>query len=238
VIVLHHGGAMGHSASVLVMLAEKKLAFESREVDLAGFAQHAPAFLAVNPAGQVPVLEVDGRRFTESIFILLYLDEAFPDPPLGGVDPRARYAAHKWGKYVETHLAPNLAMAGWAVRGTAPATRTGFDRLTPERRLLWNRACDGFNDTEIANARAAIAKAIERAGEDLAEGAWLAGADYGVADIAVFPHMLHARDLGFAMPAPVTAWLDRMAARPQVREALAKGGRAVATMGPERGRWG
>jgi glutathione S-transferase len=234
VITLYHGGPSGHSASVLIALAEKGLAFESRPLDLARFEQHQESFLAINPDGQVPVLEIDGHRLTETFFILLYLDECYPDPPLGGGDPRARYVAQKWGKYVETHLAPNLALIGWKPAGP---TRD-FGQLTPERRLLWDKASAGFSDTEIAASRAAVAKAIDRVAEDLDDGAWLAG-DYGVADIAVYPHALRVRDLGFELPAPVAAWLDRMAARPNVQQAMGQAAEcAPATMGPERGRWG
>jgi glutathione S-transferase len=239
-MVLHHGGPTAHSASVLIMLAEKGLDHASRRIDLAGFAQHDADFLALNPTGQVPVLEADGQALTETFFILLYLEECHSDPSLGGADPRARYVAQKWGKYVETHLAPNLAIIGWALSGAHPDTRAqaSFARLTPERRLLWEQASAGFSDADVASARAAIVHAIERVAEDLGDGPWVAGADYGVADIAVFPHIVGASNLGFFMPPPVAAWIDRVAARPAVREALAVAVSHIATMGPERGRWG
>jgi glutathione S-transferase len=239
---LYHGGPTGYSASVLIALAEKGLAFESRRIDLAALEQHGTAFLAVNPTGQVPVLEAEGHRLTETFFILLYLDERFPEPPMGGTDERSRYATQKWGKYVETHLAPSLAVVAWSMRGTNPdaSARAGFARLTPERRLLWQQASDGFNDTEVEAARTAVAKAIDRVEEDLADGRWLAGRDYGVADIIAFPHVGRARELGFEIPPSVADWLNRIAARPAVIEALAESPRddAFATMGPERGRWG
>lgn len=238
-IALHHGGPGGHSASVLIALAEKGLAFEDRPIDLGTFGQHAPAFLDVNPAGQVPVLREDDRSLTEAFFILLYLDERYPAPSLGGEDPRARYAVQKWGKYVETHIAPNLAMVAWAVQDIAPgdAAVAGFDRLTPERRALWQRATIGFSADEIADARAAIDKAIARVAEDL--GPWLGTGRFGIADICVFPHIVQARALGFALPAPVVDWLDRVASRPAVQHVMSKAvTRQAATMGPERGRWG
>jgi glutathione S-transferase len=239
---LYHGGASGYSASVLIALAEKGLEYESRFIDLAAYEQHGVAFLAVNSTGQIPVLESEGHRLTETFFILLYLDERFPDPPLGGFDPRSRYAAQKWGKYVETHLAPNLAVAGWPLSGAkaGAAAQKGFERLPAERRLLWQRACDGFSDTEIEAAHAAVAKAIDRVGEELADRRWLAGVDYGVADIIAFPHVGRCRKLGFEIPPSIADWLNRIAARPAVIKALAEAPRDhdFATMGPERGRWG
>jgi glutathione S-transferase len=106
--------------------------------------------------------------------------------------------------------------------------------------MLWERADAGFSDEEVATAHAAVEKAVARADEALGEQPWLAGPDYGVADIAVFPHMIRAQDLGFALPDSVADWLDRIAARPAVRAALAGAEdlHDLATMGPERGRWG
>jgi len=241
-IALYHGGPSGHSASLLIALAEKGLAYEDHRLDLAAFAQHAPDFLAVNPAGQVPVLREDGRTLTETFFTLLYLDERYPDPPLGGADPQARYTVQKWGKYVETHIAPNLAIVDWALRGQTPddTARAGFERLPSERRALWEQAVTGFPAEDVQTARAALAKAADRIAEDLAGTGWLAGDAWSLADIIVFPHAARFASLGVAVPAAMADWLERAGQRPAVRQAL--GGQdlavAAATMGPERGRWG
>jgi len=240
-IQLYHGGPAGHSASVLMALAEKGLDYESRPLDLAAFEQHGDAFLAINPDGQVPVLDVDGRRLGETFFILVYLDERYPLPALGGNDPKARYNVQKWGKYVETHIAPNVAIMDWAQRGNAPdSARNGFGRLTPERRALWEKAAAGFGEDEVESARAALVKAAGRIAEDLATGAWLTGDNYTLADIIVFPHAARFADLGIDVPDSVTGWLERVRARPHVRDALGGGGTGIpaATMGPEKGRWG
>jgi len=242
-IQLHHGGPNGHCASVLIGVAEKGLDLDLHGIDLSRFEQHGDKLLALNPAGQVPVLRDEaGRALTEAFFILLYLDERFPAPALGGADPQARYMIQKWGKYVETHLAPNLAILSWALEGTPPddKARQGFAALPPERRALWAQAMDGFPDEDVAKARAALAKGMDRIAADLAGHAWLAGDDYGIADIIVFPQAARARALGVATSAAVSDWLDRVAARPAVRQAIGGDGMpaALATMGPERGRWG
>lgn len=241
-IALYHGGPSGHSLSLLIALAEKGLAYEDHQLDLAAFAQHTPDFLAVNPAGQVPVLREGGRTLTETFFTLLYLDERYPDPPLGGADPQARYTVQKWGKYVETHIAPNLAIVDWALRGQVPedAARAGFERLPPERRALWGQALEGFPAGDIETARAALAKAADRIAEDLTGTGWLAGGAWSLADIIVFPHAARFASLGIAVPAAVADWLARVGQRPAVRQALGEQGLVAAapTMGPERGRWG
>jgi glutathione S-transferase len=241
-IALFHGGPDGYSAAALIALAEKGLAFESHELDLAGFAQHEPGFLAINPAGQVPVLRDGDRTLTESFFILLYLDERYPEPPLGGADPQARYTVQKWGKYVETHIAPNLAIVDWDMRGRVPGAteRARLAALAPERQALWAQALNGFSADEVQAARGALARAAGRIAEDLAGQDWLAGADWSLADIIVFPHAARFASLGLAVPSALADWLARARQRPAVGQVLGTGGSVpgVATMGPERGRWG
>ncbi len=233
-IGLYHGGACGHSAAVLIALAEKRLTYDERPIDLRKFGQFDPDFLEIAPAGQVPVLEDDhGNLLTDSFAILLWLDETYPNPPLGGEDD-ARQAVHEWGEYLETHIAPNLAIWRWTqLRGEAPPEEL-LARLPPERRAVWQRAAAGFSPDETERARLALVEALERMAADIAQGGWLAGEDYSLADIAVYPHIAQLAELGIEVPYAVDEWLTRIAVRPAVREA-AGDLKIVATMGPEPG---
>src|SRR6185503_10486301 len=114
---LHHAEPNAASARVLIALKEKGLEFQSRYLDLLAFEQHAPEFLALNPAGQVPVLVHDGEAFTESSFICEYLDEAFPGPSLLPEKPIDRWAARAWQKYVDDYLAAAVSDLAWAALG-------------------------------------------------------------------------------------------------------------------------
>uniref|UniRef100_A0ACD5VKR0 Uncharacterized protein n=1 Tax=Avena sativa TaxID=4498 RepID=A0ACD5VKR0_AVESA len=82
------------------------------EEDLFGDNTKSRLLLASNPAhgGKVPVLVHDGRPVAESLVILEYIDEAFPEHrprllPSGG-DPHGRAAARFWAAYVEQKLLP------------------------------------------------------------------------------------------------------------------------------------
>ena len=238
-IALHHAPGSTHSAAVRIALAEKGLEYRERRLDLAAFEQHAPAFLALNSHGMVPVLEDGGRRLSESFFILLYLEETYPDPPLGGRDPRERYRVQKWGKYVETHIAPQLAVARWGALGGEVPERAcaGFERLPAERRALWHRAGEGFGAERLAAASEALVVAGRRVAADLEQHEWLAADRFTLADIAVFPHLAQFDALGIALPPPVAQWLERIAARGSVR-AIRSDLFPLAVMGPEAGRWG
>jgi maleylacetoacetate isomerase/maleylpyruvate isomerase len=76
---------------VRVALNLKGLAAQETPIDLDAGEQLAPAFLAVNPEGAVPALiDEEGRAITQSMAILEYLEERFPDPPLLPADPTGR----------------------------------------------------------------------------------------------------------------------------------------------------
>jgi maleylacetoacetate isomerase len=67
---------------VRIALKLKDIDYESRPVDLREGEQRSPAFLALNPQGLVPLLEIDGQRLTQSVAILNYLDLRYPKVPL------------------------------------------------------------------------------------------------------------------------------------------------------------
>jgi maleylacetoacetate isomerase len=78
---------------VRIALNFKELAYEQIAVDLRAGAQRAPEFLELNPQGLVPVLEDDGARLTQSLPILNYLEERYPERPLLPQDLPGRAAA-------------------------------------------------------------------------------------------------------------------------------------------------
>jgi len=72
---------------VRIALNLKGVDYESRPVNLAGGEQKADDYRALNPQGLVPMLEIDGHRLTQSLAIMVYLDQAYPEPPLVPRDP-------------------------------------------------------------------------------------------------------------------------------------------------------
>lgn len=108
--ILH--GYFRSTASWRVRLALhlKGIAFETRAHDLRTGAQRDPAFVALNPQGMVPALEIDGLILTQSLAICDYLDETRPDPPLlpGDAAHRARIRAFAHVIACDTHPVQNL----------------------------------------------------------------------------------------------------------------------------------
>jgi maleylacetoacetate isomerase len=76
---------------VRVAMALKGLTAHEHLIDLETQENRTPEFLAINPAGALPVLIEDGQPpLTQSLAILEYLDELVPSPPLLPADPRGR----------------------------------------------------------------------------------------------------------------------------------------------------
>ena len=94
-MILHGYWRSGAAYRVRIALALKGLAYETQGHDLRMGAQKAADYVALNPQGMVPALQIDGAVLTQSPAILEWLEETHPEPPLLPVDPldRARVRA-------------------------------------------------------------------------------------------------------------------------------------------------
>jgi glutathione S-transferase len=78
-------------ARVGFYLREKGIEVDTVLLDFTKGEQNSPEHLARNPAGTAPVLELDDGTFlTESLAIIEYLEELYPEPPMIGTDPLSR----------------------------------------------------------------------------------------------------------------------------------------------------
>jgi maleylpyruvate isomerase len=89
-MILHGYFRSTASYRVRIALNLKGVAYIDAFHHLGKGEQRAPAFLAVNPQGFVPALEVASDTLTQSIAICEYLDEVYPEPPLLPAAPVAR----------------------------------------------------------------------------------------------------------------------------------------------------
>lgn len=96
------------SYRVRIALGLKKLAYAYHAVDLVkdGGAQHDPAYRALNPQALVPTLVVDGRPLGQSLAILEWLEETFPEPPLLPAEPWARARVRAFALAIACEIAP------------------------------------------------------------------------------------------------------------------------------------
>jgi glutathione S-transferase len=99
-----YGFAPTRTIRALWILRELDLDHEFIQVDLTKGEHRRPEFLAVNPAGKVPVL-VDGDVvLTESVAIVLYLAEKHPKGAFLPEDPRSKAQVHRWLLFTATEL--------------------------------------------------------------------------------------------------------------------------------------
>jgi len=110
-LVLHSYWRSSASHRVRIGLGLKQLPYEYAAVNILQGEQFADAYREKNPIAQVPTLEItedDGSRITltQSLAILEYLDERWPDPPILPADPFLRARARALAEIVNAGIQP------------------------------------------------------------------------------------------------------------------------------------
>lgn len=105
------------SYRVRIALNLKRLQYEHVPVHLrrGGGEQFSPTYRAINPQGLVPALEDDGHVLSQSLAIIEYLEERYPEPPLLPRDPAHRATVRSMALAVacEIHPLQNLRVLGY-----------------------------------------------------------------------------------------------------------------------------
>ena len=106
------------SFRVRIALALKSLPYDYRTVHLVRNEQTGPAFAAVSPQRLVPLLKDGAATLTQSMAIIEYLDEVYPEPPLMPADPlgRARVRSLSQDIACEIHPLDNLRVLRYLVK--------------------------------------------------------------------------------------------------------------------------
>lgn len=177
-----------------LLLARLNRPFRHVEVNALDGSTRRPDFLAKNPSGQVPLLELDdGRLLRESNAILLYLAEGTPFLP---EDAYGRALVCQWLFFEQYSHEPHIAVRRALIRYPERAAEA-----TPEKLAATLRG--GHKALSVMEAQ-------------LAATSFIAGENYTVADIALYAYTSDALHAGFEMdrfPA-VSAWLGRVASEP------------------------
>jgi len=177
-MILYNYFRSSASFRVRIALNLKGLAYEYRAVHLNrhGGEQFTPEYRALNPQALVPVLEHEGRRFTQSLAILEYLEELQPSPPLlpRASEERARVRALCLVVACEIHPLNNLRVLNY-VTGTLGASG--------EQKLAWYRH---WNALGLETLEAEIAKSPW-------SGSFCHGDSPSMADCCLIPQLFNAR---------------------------------------------
>lgn len=225
-LTLYHSVESTCAQKVRIVLASKGLQWDEVRLNLRKGEQFDPHYLELNPKAVVPTLVHDGEAIRESTVINEYLEDRFPAPPLRPADPLARARMRLLVKTVDEEVHPAIGVLSYAVflrhqmneRMDADQLREHFRRVTdPARRERQQATHDrGLASPAAAPSVAALGRFIDALDAALADGPWLAGEAFSLADAAAVPYMVRARGLRLAPlwseHERVAAWLERATA--------------------------
>ena len=108
---MHLYDSIGPNPRVVRMfMAERGIELPKTTVDLRGGENRQPPYMAKNPAGQLPCLELDdGSVIAEIIAICEYLDEVTPGQSLIGTTPRERAETRMWTRRIDLNILEPMA---------------------------------------------------------------------------------------------------------------------------------
>ncbi len=202
--ILYHLWMSPPCRKVRVVLKEKSLEFELRAENI---WERRDEFLALNPAGDIPVLvEPDGTAISGGDAICEFLDEVHPNPPLIGRQALGRaevrrlvhWFDNKFDKEVTENLVGEKMMKRFLGQG-APLSRA------------------------VRAGHANIHHHLDYIGYLIERRRWLAGDDYSLADIAAAAHLStvdYLGDVPWTEHEEAKDWYARIKSRPSFRSLL------------------
>lgn len=192
-LTLYSTQSSGNSYKVRLMLALLGTPFRLVEVNIFAGENRTPEFLAMNPEGRVPLLDVGGRLLAESNAILFHLAEGTRFLP---EDPFERAETLRWMFFEQHSHEPGIAAARYwlrQVRGGRDLRAHDVDRWMEE-----GYAALGVMERHLDGRKFFVADRPT------------------IADIALYAHTHVAEEGEFSLAAlpRVRNWLDRVAGEP------------------------
>ena len=181
----------GNSYKVRLLMAYLGLKYEHIGVDIIKGETQTADFKAVNPAAQIPLLELsDGRRIAESNAIIYFLGEGTPYWPKNAFD---QAKCLQWMFFEQYKHEPSIAVA----------------------RYIHHYAMD-TREAELPGLTARGYAALDIMEGHLSDQRWFVGGGRSIADVALYAYTHVAGEGGFDMTGypNITAWLDRFADHP------------------------
>ena len=190
---------------VRMYAAELGVDLALEDVDLMGGENRQAAFLAKNPSGQSPALELDdGTVLAEITAICEYLDDITDGKTLICSTPEELANTHMWTRRVDLNICEPLGNGFRYAEGL---------QIFESRMITIPEAADGLK--RIAQAK------LTWLDEQMSDGReFIAGASLSMADILLYSMMVFFAGVGQPLNPEntnVQAWFDRMAARPSAQ---------------------
>lgn len=235
---LYSFGPGANSLKPMLALFEKFTygeGFTVHQLDPRKFEHHAEWFKAINPRGQVPALEDEGRIITESTVICEYLEDAHPTAVK--LRPASHYDVAEmrcWTKWVDEYFCWCVSTIGWhrhVSTMVSHLTDSEFEEMVSripvyEQKVKWRRAREGFPQDMLDEEMRKISVSVHKLDDRLADNEWLAGGVYSLADICNFS-TANGMQKGFAElvnaedTPHLVRWIEQINARPAAQTMFA-----------------
>jgi glutathione S-transferase len=203
--VLHHLWLSPQCRKVRLALSEKNLPFD---MQVEKVWERRNEFLALNPAGDVPVLiEEDGTPISDSVVIVEYLEDAYPERPLLGITPAARAEVRRLSQWFDVKFAREVS-----------------DNLVGEKVLKKFLGLGQPDSTAIRAGHANMKTHLEYVSWLADRRRFLAGDFFSLADIAAAAHFSavdYIGDVPWDDYPRAKEWYVRIKSRPSFRPVLA-----------------
>lgn len=196
-LTLYKAGNSICSHKVLITLAEKRLEFETVDINLFENEQYSSKYLQINPKGVVPALVHNGSVITESTLICEYLEDYFSPSLLVPSSPIQRASMRKWSKIVDEGLFEATreisfsAMFREKIKSMSEKQKQARFRNIgdPDRNARYVSTFElGVDSPYVYQAVAIVDKAISDMERTLSHGKpWLLGDKLSLADINMMP---------------------------------------------------
>jgi len=203
--LLYHLPLSPASRKIRIMLQEKTLDFTLK---VEKTWERRPEFLALNPAGDVPVLiEPDGTVLAESSAIAEYVDEVYRERLLIGINPVDRAEVRRLVAWFDVKMNHEVT-----------------ENLVGEKLMKRLLGVGQPNSAAIRAGRANIGYHLDYIGYLIERRRWLAGDHFSLADIAAAAHLSaidYLGDVPWEQHEPAKEWYARVKSRPSFRPILA-----------------
>jgi glutathione S-transferase len=231
-LTLYHNDMSVCAAKVRMLLAEKALKWDGIHLNLRAGDAHKPEYVKLNPNRVVPTLVHDGYPVIESNVICEYVEDVWPERPLRPADPRDRARMRLWMKQLDEsiHAATGTVSTCIAFRlqhlKRDPAELSAWIAgLEPARRERTKAAIElGTDSPFFAAAVRRLDKLTHNMDEALANGVWLAGDAFSLADLVYASYMARFAQLGLddmVKERPrVLDWRERLFSRPSYKSEI------------------
>jgi len=200
---LYHHGSSVCAAKVRFTLAKKDVSPDAMHyIDILKGEQFDPEYIKINPKAVVPSLVHDGRIINESTVICEYVNDAFPGTSLVPKDAFERTKMLMWTKAVDEHLHPACGELTFVCCHRHIVMRLPEEQLreflenTPDQSvtLTWKERKQqivkmGFEAPGIGDTIKLYDDYLFKMEDALANGEWLAGETFSLADIGLAPYV-------------------------------------------------